>query len=305
MRFCSTALVAVAVFFAGSTGQPDDRVGRADSARARKAILETVGDPDPAGPLRLSERLGSLEIRGAMYGESRTARLLAIDAAAYAEDPWPLLPYLAALMGARDRQTASRAAQSLITALSRVRNNPINRFEAVPGQARQLADQLKSLAMDARLDLDIRASSLAGVGLLTGYDRAAAMDVAQVLELLKDEDIAVVRAALAAVATPTPARLLSELAGIVVSETDPRLRGQAAALLCENAIAHGAKAPSKDLSKLLSEVLGDASIPGDGIGPILACLARFSADVRADLVDIAMRHPDPAVGKFADGLGLR
>jgi hypothetical protein len=205
-------------------------------------------------------------------------------------------------MGARDRQTASRAAQSLMESLSRSAGDPMNLFEVIPGQARQLGSQLVSIAVDARLDVDIRACSLAGLKLLRAYDKTIGLKPHDISKLFEDEDVVVRQAALAAVEIPVSRNLLSQLAHMAGGEGDQRLRGQAAALLCENALAHGAKAPSKDLAGVLAAVLGNAEVPADGIGPIIGCLKRFPAESRADLFDIAVRHPDPAVGRFVKSL---
>jgi hypothetical protein len=302
-RFCLTALTAASILLFAAGVKTDDKT--APPVRASKSgavFLEAVGNADPSGPFRIAQKTDFESIRVAMYGSERNSRLVAIDTAAFVEDPWPLLPYLAALMGARDRQTSSRAAHSFISALSRITGDPWNRLEAIAGQARQLAGQLASLAADARLDVDIRASSITGIMLLRAYDRALGLSDSKVSALLDDEDMEIRRAALATIRVPASRSLLSRLVEIAGPESAPTMRGQAADLLCENALSQGAKAPSKDLAKILSQVLGDAAVPAEGIAPILACLARFPVETRADLWDVALRHPDPAVAEFAKTL---
>ncbi|MCP4678855.1 MAG: hypothetical protein GY854_25880 [Deltaproteobacteria bacterium] len=113
------------------------------------------------------------------------------------------------------------------------------------------------------------------------------------------------RAVLAVVTPQIPEDFLSGLVRMGTEDKDLRLRGQAAALLCENALAHGARAPSEDLKRLLEQALGNAEIPAGGIGAILACLARFPVESRGDLVDLALGHPDPTVKQFWKALKKR
>jgi hypothetical protein len=117
-------------------------------------------------------------------------------------------------------------------------------------------------------------------------------------DLLDDTEPGIRRAAVAFLGVPLGKDELGRLVDLVSDDGDPLLRGQVAALLCENALAHGVDAPSKDLAALLRELLDDREIPADGIVPVLACLVRFPVAARVDLIDLALKHPDSAVGDF-------
>lgn len=258
-------------------------------------LMGAVGDPDPAASHRLARLVTSRQLVQAFYTGSRTERLVALDVAGCLEDPWTILPYLASLMGARDRQVSSRAAGALLKHLSGGNCGIQELAEVVPGQVVQLMDQLLSLANDVRLDVDLRASALAGIRFLRERGYVFSGDFS---ELLRDPDRAVRRAALAVVDHPISEDYLSVLASIVFDDQDSRLRGQAAALLCENALVHGVSAPSKDLTTVMKTVIGDAQVPADAIAPLLACLSHFPAPARADLIDLASSHPDKRVGEY-------
>jgi hypothetical protein len=65
------------------------------SAYAARRLDLAIGDPDAATGNRLAALLTSEQIAAAMYHGTRGQRMVAIDAAAHLEDPWPILPYLA------------------------------------------------------------------------------------------------------------------------------------------------------------------------------------------------------------------
>ncbi len=271
------------------------------AAGARKTLLDAVGDPDPVVPHRLASTLTMQQLTCAFYSDDRAARLIALDAAGSVEDPWSLLSYLAALMGARDRQVAARAAQSFVHRL-RESLERVELAEVVPGQAQQIFAQLDALSRDVRLDVDIRTAALESMRMLGENGHARAVDM---IPLFEEDDIAIRRHALAILAPPLGDNVLVRLAQVATDDEDLRLRGQAAALLCENAVAHKVKAPSKDLNRILGAVLGDGEIPGDGIGPVLSCLASFPSEARVDLLDIARSHPSPSVVQFLKDMERR
>lgn len=233
-----------------------------------------------------------------IYEGGRAERLVALEAAAYTSDPWPVLPYLAALMGARDRGTASRSARALVKCLSMSAAAPYRDSEVVSGEAAQLAEQLHEIAGDARLDADIRASAVHGIGILAAFERNAA---ARVKDLLSDDEIEVRRSAFGLVTPPVADDLLKEVAKMAKIDADKGLRAQAAALLCENALAHGVKAPSSDLTEILKAALGDQETPAEGAASILICISNFERASTADLIDLALKNPDSSVLEFWEG----
>jgi hypothetical protein len=203
-------------------------------------------------------------------------------------------------MAARERPVASRASLLLLDGLSEVTGKPA--FEMVEGQVTQLAGQLLSLARDARIDLDIRASALVGVQLLQVISNTLK---GFPLELLEDSDTVIRSAGLALVEPPIEEPVLIQLAKMVKKDEDFRLRGQAAALLCENALAHGVRVPSADLTAVMESVLGNYEVPAGAVGAVLSCLANFPTEARVDLIDLALGHPDPSVKEFWKTLNKR
>ncbi len=269
----------------------------------KKLLLQAVGNPDPFVPHRLALALPANQLKSAIYRGTRQERLLALDAASCFSQPWTILPYVAALMGARDRQVASRATNTLVILLSKVnRKQPSISYEVIPKQVIQLATQLLSITGDARLDVDVRVSALTSVQLL----RTQGIEIPiRQEDLLQDDNRAIRRAALATLALPVKEALLGRLAQMSTTDDDLWLRGQAAALLCENAISHGVKKPSRDLVKILKTVIGNAEVPSGAIGPVLSCLNHFPTDSRVDLFDLAHSHPDPSIGEFIKTLQNR
>jgi hypothetical protein len=141
-----------------------------------------------------------------------------------------------------------------------------------------------------------------GVGLLAGQFYSMERDLTALIE---DEEPAIRRAALGTIDVPIGEKELPLVAG-AAADTDDRLTAaQAAALLCENALAHGVDRPSADLMKLLAALLSDGEVPAESVGPVVTCCYRFEAAARAELIDIARTHPDPAVGELCDALDKR
>jgi hypothetical protein len=294
--------IAAAVFLTGalSVSSDDERSLQELAPETRTLLQGAIGDSDPASPCRLAGRLELAQLMSAIYTGSRTERLLALDALRCLDNPWPMLPYTAALMGARERPVASRAALVLVNGLSDLIGKPD--LEVVEGQVAQLAGQLLSLARDVRIDLDIRVSALAGVQSLQVFGNPFKIFP---LELLEDSDAVIRRAGLALLAPPMEENTLVRLAKMVGQDDDLWLRGQAASLLCENALAHGVRAPSHDLAQVMKSVLGDDEVPAGAIGAVLGCLSHFPREVRVDLIDLAMGHPDPSIKEFWKSLNKR
>ncbi|MCP4678639.1 MAG: hypothetical protein GY854_24625, partial [Deltaproteobacteria bacterium] len=167
MRIFLTCVPAVVLIFGALYAHSNEDYSAAPlDSRTRARLLGAVGDPDPSIPHRIASASTPEQIAHALYGRGRTERLIALDAAAYLEPSWSLLSHLAALMGARDRQVASRACESLMIRLASRQRKPSADEEVVAGQVEQLGGQLISLARDVRLDVDIRASSIAAIQFL-------------------------------------------------------------------------------------------------------------------------------------------
>jgi hypothetical protein len=299
MRHALLVVATGTAFAISGAADPGERpIGR-PSASSASLLRRAVGDPDPGVLPRLAQAVAPRDLVLAAYGGTRAERLVAIDAAAYLPDPWPVLPYLAALMSAGERQTASRSAGSLLFALRRAALGPEKPADVVSGQVVALDGQLEAVAKDVRLEPDLRASALAAVVLLSQMARLP-RPIGDAL--LDDGEVEVRRAALGAIGMPVSDAALVPLARMAQGDPDLALRGSAAAVLCENALAHQVASPSADLHGLLSAVLSDTRIPSAGLAPVLACLARFPSTARTDLVDAALRRPDPALPAFWDAI---
>ncbi|MDD5310103.1 MAG: hypothetical protein PHU25_22525 [Deltaproteobacteria bacterium] len=296
------ALLAVAIGTAFAALGAADTIERPigpPSPPSAAMLRRAVGDPDPGVLPRLARAVAPRDLVLAMYGGTRAERLVAIDAAAYLTDPWPVFPYLAALTAAGERETASRSAGSLLFALHRAACGPEGPADVVSGQVAALADQLAAVAKDVRLEPDLRTSALAALPLLA---RVVPFSQPAPIALLEDREAEVRRAALGIIGPPVAEAALGALARMAENDPDPILRGSAAALLCENALAHGVAALSADLHKLVAAVLSNGRTPAAGIAPVLVCLARFPSAARADLVDAALKNPDPALPAFWDAI---
>lgn len=267
---------------------------------AEQALLAALGDPDPAVKHRLARTVGTGQLLAAFYGPSRSARLVALDAASgHLDDPLPVLPALAALMSARDRAVASRAAAALLDILHRGAELPGGFAESVPRQIASLAAQLTTVAVDERLDADLRASAIAGIGLLGSRDETPLRK--ELAALLEDDEAAIRSRALALVSVPVREEWLQAVADRAVGDPDLGIRGQAAVLLCENALQHGAAAPTDALKAVLRAVVDDKAVPADALAGVLVCLKRFPPEARGDLLERAVAaHPDPALRQIAE-----
>ncbi len=262
------------------------------------------GDPDPAGPCRTAHSLDFDEMKKALYEGDRRQQLTAVDGAACVVAPFDMLPYLAALMGARDRQVAARASSALTEQVERLAERPTGFAEVIPGQASAILDQLLAVAKDPRVDLDIRLAAFKNchrIQLATGIENGSApfgLTNGSAPFGLTDEEPLIRLAAMSGISVPMEKNVLEKVAGVATEDDDPRLQGTATAIICENALAHGVTKPSKDLAEILKSTLADADVPGTAIASILSCVKRFDAEVRSDFVSIALSHPDPAIAEF-------
>lgn len=293
-------LSACALLLAATVaGSDDEWIAEDPAEETLRAVDRVVGNPDPGALQRLTRVTQPPQLIAAIYRGDRTQRLTALEACGHLGDPWPVLPYLAAVMGASERQAASRATEALLSDLARESSSPDRATDLVPGQAVQLVEQLAGIAGDPRLDPDVRVSALSAIGNVQAIDGRPHPPS---LALLADPEAAVRGGALALLSPPLADSQLEPVAEMATGDSSWVLRGQAAGLLCENALSHGVTAPSPDLRKLLSSVVANPAAPPEGIAPVLGCLARFSPASRADLVDAAMRHESPQVKGFWEEL---
>jgi len=284
------ALLSAAATASDTVAPPD---GRVDPGTA--AILGgAVGNADPSALHGVAARLSADELVTAAYRGDRTQRLVALGAAAELDYPWPVLPYLAALMGARERQIASRAAAGIERGLDRAAQRRGGDGDVASGQLEQLAGILMGVASDAGIEADLRAVALGG---LSSLRRMGGARPRTPLGLLEDPEPAVRRGAIAMIEPPLAEDDLAALLAVATDDVDGVLAGQAAGLMCENALAHGVKAPSPDLEKVLAEVIASAEDPA-ALCPLLACLVRFAPEARSSLVTAALRNPDPRVERY-------
>ena len=139
-------LIACALLLtATSAGSEDEWAGSSPTPETVRAIELVVGNPDPAAVQRLAGVLAPPQLIAAIHRGDRTQRLAALEACGHLADPWPVLPYLAAVMSARERQAASRATEALLTDLARESSAPDRSTDLVPGQAAQLGRLLHQI----------------------------------------------------------------------------------------------------------------------------------------------------------------
>jgi len=287
--------LAVAVGNAAAKGDPVAPPGQL-TAESKRLLARAVGEADAGIGARLATLLTSEQIIAAMYRGNRAERLVALEAAAHLSNPWPVLPFLAAFLGAEERGAASQAAASLLAALDTLAARPAPAGEVVPGQTAQLVRSLFAVAENDVYALDLRVSALVAIRTLGEISRTAHVPPNALLE---STEFPIVSASMALLSPPLNDAALSTLATIAESSNEPLLRGQATGLLCENALFHRVAKPSDDLAALIRGVF-DAKLPGAALLPALACLCRFPPEAQSGLVDLALAHPDPAVKRFWD-----
>jgi len=285
----SAVLLASALALVGAAFGEEAPVGRV-SASAARSLARAIGSAEASVLARVAATLPGEDIVAACYRGTRAERLVALSAAAHAEPGRELLPYLAALAASRQRETASRAAGSLLGALEHMEASPDADPELVPGQAAQLASQCLDLARDRRLAPDLRLVGLTSAARIARLGKQPAPPPA---ELFDDAETAIRGGALALLDVPLERDDLARVARMASSDADPVLRGQAAGLLCENALAHRVAEPSADLARVMRDVADDERVPSDGLAPLLGCLVRFSPIARAGLVERVLSRERP------------
>lgn len=253
------------------------------------ALSRFLGDPTDLGVHRLARQLSQPQVVSAIYRGTRSQRLAALESMAVAIDTLPVLPYLVALLSSSDRSVSGRAAHALDVA-TRTGSDSQIRFPQMPdAQRQQLASSLVDVLRTQDLAPDVR---IVAWQALEAVDHAVAKTSQLVMFGLADGDVALRRMALKMVEVPADKQTTMALAERATNDDDARLRGQAASLLCENALAYGVTSPSADLSQLLLETLGDAAIPADGLAGILYCVGHFEPSNRAGFAEKALAHPD-------------
>lgn len=286
-------LAAATSLASEDTGPPDGPLDRDVSALLDGA----VGSADPGVFARLANRISASDLIVAIYRGNRAQRLMAVEIAGHLENPWPILPYLAALMTTGHRDLASRSSGAVLGALEAWSRKPGDDGEVIDGQVVQLAGMLQAVALDDRLSLDVRGAALSATGILG----RVCDKVGPPLELMSDPEPYLRGGLIAMLKPPFEDAVLSRLLAVVDGDPVPLVRGQAARLLCENALAHKVLSPSRDLEKVLLGVI-DTAGDAEAILPMLGCLIRFPPEGRASLVDAALKQPDPAIGKYWEEL---
>ena len=264
---------------------------------SKRLLHRAVGDLDPASPIHLAARLGPEQMTAAFYHGTRVERLIALDAAASCRDnAFYLAPSLIALMGAADRQVASLAARALNHIVFAAVGRPDGFDSMVPKQAGQLIAQLENVAEDARIDVDIRHIAVVAIAPLRQVSGENVDEWA--LSLLNDEALLIRRQALGLLSLPLSKPAVSSIVKAATADSSLEIRGEAVAMLCENALAHGVMSPSEDLSTLMGTTLQTPKMPVDAMGGILACLSELEGEKRDALVQQAIAHPDPSVKQY-------
>ncbi len=274
------------------------------SAQDRALLASAVGNSDESALLRLASRLGTQKLVYAFYKGTRQERLIALDAAAFLEEPSDILPSLIALMGAQDRQTAERAAATVSSVLVAPKSVENKEIKVIPNQAAQLMSRFQGLALDTRLEADVRVVAATAWESLAGLGKTS--DLKWSIPLIDDAELAVRRTAVGLQQVPLSEELLMKFAKTAKGDPDPNARGLASTMLCENALAHGVKDPSQDLAALLIGSVRDDAIPVDIEAGIFSCLTQFSPEGRRrDIVEAALASKNPEVPKLVEGMKLK
>lgn len=267
------------------------------TASDAQQLAAATGNADTVVLLRIARQLGTQKLISVIYKGTRSQRLAALDAAAYVDTPTAMLPTLAALLSASDRQTAARAAGTMMTILFDPAARAAQMAEIIPGQATQIITQLIPVAKDPRLDADIRIAAMVGINRLSRF--APAADAGWSLALLADEEPLMREMSAAQQSVPLSKEALLKLAKLSIEDSNGSVRGVSAAMLCENALFHGVKEPSQDLADILTVVVKDPTISADALASVLICLARFApAGRRQSIFEAAGSNPNEAVIKL-------
>jgi hypothetical protein len=271
----------------------DDHHGEI-SLSGKMLINSIIGSSD-RGLLEKNARLISIkDLIAALYGTDSASRNIALDMSGYLPNPLPFMDYQIAFMKARERRAAQRAAAALLTALKRLISSGAEFAETVPGHLRQMAEELKLISSSKAIETDIRICALKALDMLGTIGRRS---YEPPVELLEDRDPAMRLAAMNMLNFPLSEHYLSAVAKLVTSDEMPRLRGSAAGILCENALAHHVKRPSDDLKKIIIDIIEDESC-SEYIAGLLVCLSRLPYAARGEITDKIVKHSDKKVVDF-------
>jgi hypothetical protein len=280
-RISALAILLMVQLFTVSIMGDVAETTRTVSQAGRQLLAKGEGAVQDAVFAHIARRLSLADFTAALYGPNRLHRRVALDAVAYVDEPWEYLPWLVSFMSAAERQTASAAAKSMVTALERASNISGTPAFPVSGQAAQLTKSLFEVANDQSLSLDLRVQA---IRFISQVMHATGVEMGNVAELLQLPDEEIQLATLAVLPLPLAPVHLKSVGQVATGDASTEVRATAVALLCENAISHKVAKPSSDLKALVSELIrpGETS---DAVAPILACMAHFPYRTRADVSD--------------------
>ncbi|MBN2527124.1 MAG: hypothetical protein JXR76_12075 [Deltaproteobacteria bacterium] len=251
------------------------------SSEGRKLFSTGEGAVDETTFVRIASRMALDDFRAALYGSNRAYRRIALNAAAYVDDPWVYIPYLVSFLSAAERQSASEAARAMFTALTRVFDLRRSPFVPLKKQAAQLNLMLLEVATNTSLEPDVRVQAVRFAARIEEMSGGGGVNMTQLLSA-EDEDLRL--ATLGVLTLPLKPTYLQQVAKLATQDESLPVRGIAVGLLCENAHSHSVAKPSSDLKDVVVDLL-NASNDALVIAPILPCIARFPYRTRAELTD--------------------
>ncbi|MBN2342317.1 MAG: hypothetical protein JXX29_15435 [Deltaproteobacteria bacterium] len=275
-------------------GDGDSEFNRKVSPAGQQILQQGKGAVSDTVFLHIGQRLSKSDFVSAMYGADRANQRIALDAAAYLDDPWPLVPYLVSFMEAAERQAGSTAANSLTQLLRRTTDLRANTALPVSKQATQTYDMLIQVAQNSSLDRDLRVAALHAVEIIQESTGKPAVGADSLFEA---DDPFVQLAALSLVRFPMAERRLHRVAALASEHASPEVHGTAVAMICENALSHNISTPSDDLKELIFQLF-DARNEDAALTPVLGCLSRFPYRVRASITDRVINCKNEKVIKY-------
>jgi hypothetical protein len=265
------------------------------SAQDAAALDRVIGSKDPAVFQTLGITVSPQGLIAAFYGNSRSRRLAALQAAGNLPDPWPVVDYLVSFLQARQYRAAALAAHSLELALETIaRAHAQGALEVTSGQIRQVSLQLLKVAARRELSRDARVVALRACRVLATFLPTLSPDTAS---FLNDDDPLIRSQALAFFSLPLSESALRAVGRAAIDDSDVQVRGQAVGILCENALALQVERPSADLEKLMRALIEEHAV-SDAVATLMPCLARLPYESRQVLTDQLASHPNPDVQRL-------
>ncbi len=263
------------------------------SAAAQRHLVEqAVAEARRSGHedtiVHLAEEIGAAGVAQCLVHANRAGKLICAQSARYLERPWPVLPVLATVLQDHDRQIASRAAESMVAILSGLAPGDLGRQEPLPEEAEALLQGLRGVANNPNLSPDILAQVVTAAAALARVV-GAGHEIAR--EALGHDEVAVRRAAAAALTGSVEDEDLEALVRVTTSDRDRITSSLAAAAVCEATAGHGGQMPAP-VMEYAREILADSAARPSVAAPLLACLARSNARGIAPLRELAARHPN-------------